>query len=311
MEKIGTGPKYKKSLGFGKPKGGGKSTFYFHADQPLLVLNYDGGDPGKPPGISSDDIWIQNYPIDKIDIKPGSSDWKRSKDQGNMIIQDIVDIVNQMSKTSNEELVLTDWWNAGGDMTIKAKMPRPKSITLDGMVVLNNAILDWLMADSTWNINDAVDAGKKVQQFYGERLDRLNKLIRWLVQLPCNINFVTWEKDETKKGPDDTMPQPTGKKVPDIGGKLDQLAPGAVDACLYFYSERAQDGIVHYYATTKPTKSVDIIGVRGTRYGLPGLVDVTIGIPENKLSAKMTIGNPAYINPWDRVWGKMEEITPK
>lgn len=305
MKQILTGEQRpKKSLSFADPKQG-KSSFHYHATQPLLSLNYDGGDPGLPPGVG-DQVWVQNYPPDLIEVSSSTSQWKRSGKVGAMIIQDIVDVRDQVMNGA-DELILTDWMNCGGDKSIKAHMPRPASVLADGLVVLNQQVLNWLMADPSWNIKDPRGAGKNVQAFYGDRLDRMNLILRWLLALPINVSLCTWATQEYKKGPNDAESKPTGKKIPDIGGKLDQWGPGAVDACLFHYSE-LRNGLARYFVSTKSTNSTEIVGVRGARYGLPEIVDVTIGIPENKLPPAMTVGNPAYVNPWNRVWGSAQLV---
>lgn len=287
MHKIdSTENNYKKVLEFGPPKGGGKSTFSLYAPQPILILNYDGGNPQLPPGIEGKDVYVQNYPASEQEVRPDNHNWVKSKSVGGFMIQDILDVRNQLV-TNKEVIKVRDWFQK-----VEHEIPRPATVILDGLVAFNTALLDWLMANE--GMKSTGDAGKDALKFWGQRLDKMNTLFRFLLPLPANIILITWETEEMVRKAGDNQAQATGVKMPDIGGKMDKWAAGMVDATLYCYSQKLQDG-THYYVCTKPNNLVKCVGVRG-RYDLPEAVDVTVSP-----AAATTKG---FVSPWEKVWGK-------
>lgn len=272
-------------LGFGQPKCG-KTSFSLTAPQPILVLNFDGGVPGLPPGVSGSEIYIQNYPPADVNPDLKKSGWARSTTLGECMMQDILDVRNQLMKEGSS-LELNDWFKKE-----KVTIPRPQTVVLDGLVEFNQALLDWLMGRE--NMKDPSDAEGDALKFWGKRLDRFNNLLRFLLPTPVHKVLNTWDTAEMVKERGAKMAEPTGVRTPDIGGKLDAWAAGKVDASLYFYTEKRADG-VHHFVCTKPNAKVKCVGVR-SRFDLPEQVDITINLKE--------VGTAAYLSPWERVWGK-------
>lgn len=271
---------WKALMGFAGPKNG-KSTLAFYAPQPIVVLNYDGGNPGIPPGVQGRDIYIQNYPVAENEVDPSNAKWSRSGEVGAQVIKDILDVRNTLVSEA-DELELMDWYT----MT-PFKMPRPKTVILDGLVQFNNILLDWLMASE--KMKDTADARQDALKFWSMRLSRMNTLFRFILPLPCNKVFNTWATDEMEGT--GANRKPTGVVIPDIGGKMNDWAAGIVDASLYFFTERANNR-TKYYVCTKPNASVKCVGVRG-RYDLPDVLDITIDPARPK-------------NLWDELWNHTE-----
>lgn len=275
---------WKAVLGFAPPKCG-KSTFALYAPQPILVLNYDGGNPAAPPGAGNE-IYIQDYPVAETEIDPKNAKWSRTNQVGAQMIQDIIDVRNTLI-TDAKELTLNDW-HTGEKFT----MPRPMTVVLDGLVQFNTALMDWLMFSK--NYKDTYDAGADVIKFWGMRLDRMNTLFRYILPLPCHKVLNTWQTDEKEGG--GVNAKHTGNVIPDIGGKMNDWSAGMVDASLYFFTEKINNQ-TKYYVCTKPTSNVKCLGVRG-RYDLPDSIDITLDTKNPK-------------NPWERVWGVAKETETK
>lgn len=288
MQKVEEQSYWKSELGFGMPKTG-KSTLPLTADQPILVLNFDNGFTFAPPGCGKE-IWVQNYP--PAEIKPDKDKnlaWDRPLNVAHAMAGDIISVRNQMMKMT-PEIELKD--HMTGE-TIK--IPRPKTLILDGLVQVNNAIVDWILRDN----NQREVGGDGLKSIWGPRLDKFNKMLGFIMPIPeCHRCMNTWATDEMIKPKGAVMAEKTGVKIPDIGGKLDDWGPGMVDACLYFYTETENIGgniVTKHYVQTKQSANVKCVGVRG-RFDLPSRVDITINPAE--------VGKPGYLSPWERVWGK-------
>src|SRR6185436_2175957 len=122
-------------LGFGQPKCG-KTSFALTAPQPILVLNFDGGVPGLPPGVNGSEVYIQNYPPAEVNPDLTKSGWARSTVLGQAMMQDILDVRNQLMAGATE-LNMTDHFTKQ-----VVQIPRPQTIVLDGLVEFNQALLD-------------------------------------------------------------------------------------------------------------------------------------------------------------------------
>jgi hypothetical protein len=123
-----------------------------------------------------------------------------------------------------------------------------------------------------------------------KRLETTRSLLHMILPLPANIILVGWETPEVINN------QPTGRIIPDIGGKLDNLIPGKVDASLRCFAKYDPQG-TRYFVQTQPDGIREWIGIRGA-YHLPKEIDVTIG-PR----AFLPKPGQAPQTPWEKVFG--------
>ncbi len=252
-----------KWLSFGPPKGSGKSTFAMTAPGTKLVLQYDLGSSTFPPGVDPGQIWVQNYPdLDSKGLKTASDKWARSKETYGKVVTDL-DAIVQAFTQNKTEIVLHD----------QSKVPLPDTLILDGLVRLDNIIVDGFCAIN--NISDPGDmldsrgkVGGGTQKFWGRRLSVFNKLFSLVISLPCHVGAITWE--DVKMNQDDRGQLQVLSREPDIGGKLNVWGPGMFDACIYHYPQAGK-----YWVRTQPTSEIQRISIRNT-YNIPPVVDVTI-----------------------------------
>lgn len=267
----------------GPPKGAGKSTIAASFPTPSIILNFDGGRVTIPPGVDRSKIYVRNYPSVDFGLwNESSTSWKRPLNVGKLIIQDLKEIGMGLWRGEPIKLV--------GE---EEPWPCPTTLVLDGWVELSNHIMNWLLGSNQkadpedWGRGEGVDALK----FWGKRLNKLETILAGVVPYPCNIVICTWTMPELKsvknmKGQTESVP--TGRLIPDMGGKLAVRGPGKVDSAIYAYSTRENDG-THYWVQTKPDGvKVDWVGVRDS-YGRVDPIDVTIG--------------PDKILPYQRIWG--------
>lgn len=270
-------PKTKKLklLGWGPPKGSGKTTFYISQPGVILDLQYDLGSTTIPPGKNPADIYVQTYPdpgVDEKDFKNilSSDKWKRSKVVYENVMKDLLSIV-QAFREHKSEITLYDG----------SVVPIPDTIILDGGTRLDQILIDAFCAfNNITDPGDALDSKGKIGggtiKFYGKRLTSLNKAFTWVMSLDCNVSYITWEDEKI------FYDQASGSttvvsKTPDIGGKLNNLGPGIFDASLYHYNNNGR-----FMVRTKPTNIIQKVGVRDN-YTLPETVDVTMDAKDMSL----------------------------
>jgi len=254
-----------KWLSFGPPKGSGKSTFAMTAPGKKLVLQYDLGSSTFPPGTNPEDFWIQTYPdLDSKGMERGktSDKWGRSKEIYTKVVTDL-DAVVQAFAQGKQEIELHD----------KSKVPLPDTLILDGLVRLDNIIVDGFCAiNNIADPGDMMDARGKVgggtQKFWGRRLSVFNRLFTLTISLPCHVGAITWEDVKTSMNERGQL-EVIGRE-PDIGGKLNVWGPGMFDACIYHYPAGGR-----YMVRTQPTTEISRINVRNV-YNLDPVIDVTI-----------------------------------
>src|SRR5690242_17089178 len=154
-----------KWLSFGAPKGSGKSTFGMTAPGKKLIFQYDLGSSTFPPGVDPSEIWIQTYPdLDATGLKAASDKWNRSKVVYEKVVKDMDALVQAFTK-QQPEIQLHDG----------SSVPLPDTLILDGLVRLDNIIVDGFCAIN--NISDPGDmldsrgkVGGGTQKFWGRRL---------------------------------------------------------------------------------------------------------------------------------------------
>lgn len=250
-----------KCLGFGEPKGSGKTTFYSTMPQPLLVLQFDLGSVTLPPGVDPNGVFIQDYPDNTV-VDLSANGLKRKREIGDKVAKDFVALLDSF-KGNGEVVKLSDGTSC----------PRPASLFIDGAVRLDEIFIDLICAIN--NINDPTDmpsrsgyAGGGTQKFYSDRLNRLKKLFAMVISLPINVAMATWSDLKEKR---DNQGNVTERRIePDLGGKLNILGPGMFDSSLYHFHEAGK-----FLVRTKPTPEIGRLGVRG-RYDLEPVIDVTI-----------------------------------
>lgn len=270
-----------KYVSFGAPKGGGKTTLAMTAPGTKLVLQYDLGSTSIPPGVDPKSVYVQTYPdSDHSGLKKDSDKWTRGKKVYGEVITDIDNVITAFEKKASE-VVMHDG----------TKVPLPEVLILDGLVRLDNIIVDGFCAIN--NISDPGDAldskgkvGGGVQKFWGRRLSNINKLFGLAVSLPIHVAALTWESIyELKDAQGNVVSR---KRTPDIGGRLDVWGPGMFDGCIYQYSEAGR-----FYVRTQSTGEIERLGIRDCYNALP-VYDVTID------SAK-----PGEPLPFEKVFGKL------
>lgn len=271
----------RKVVGFGKPKGSGKTTFYLTGRKPLLVLQFDLGSVTMPPGVDPNTVFIQDYP-DDVFVDLSAASVKRRRELGERVAKDL--------------LAILEGFKAGGE-TIKlgdgSTIPRPEALLIDGAVRLDEIMIDMICAIN--GINDPSDMPSKTgnigggtMKFYNDRLNRLRKLFTMVISLPIDVYMATWEDAKHKRDAQGNITSSIYE--PDLGGKLNILGPGMFDSCLYHYHEAGR-----YMVRTKPTSEIGLVGVRG-RYDLPPTIDVTID-PKDK----------SGLSPYEKVFGRVQK----
>lgn len=272
-----------KWLSYGPPKGSGKSTFAMTAPGKKLVLQYDLGASTFPPGTNPADFWVQTYPDhDAAGIKSGSDKWNRTKVTYGAVVTDLNNVVEAFNKKA-DEITLFDG----------SKVPLPDTLILDGLVRLDNIIVDGFCAiNNISDPGDALDSRGKVgggtQKFWGRRLSVFNKLFSLAISLPCHVGAITWE--DVKTTMDDRGQMQVLSRDPDVGGKLNVWSPGLFDGCFYHCNLNNR-----FMVRTAPTSEITRVGLRNT-YGLDALIDVTID-PKK-------LGDKDYLPPFNRVFDK-------
>jgi AAA domain-containing protein len=257
-------------LNMGLPKSG-KSTFAYSAPTPILSFNYDGGSPAAPPGVDASKIFVQNYPIPEQQVNDDSDKWERVSNVAKQIINDIKEV--NLAFREKRPIQIRDC-QTGETVSIGL----PATIILDGCVELYDHIGYWVLA-----VNKKRDFTEFANKFegYGKRLDVLKRLYNMILPLPCVKIFNTWEK---VTDPD----SPTSDIVPDLGGKMDTIGPGKVDAVVRCYTANGK-----YLIDTRPNGRAKCLGVRGV-YNLPTTIDVTLS--GNGSNHKQS-------TPWQLLWG--------
>lgn len=253
---------HNKLLLWGAPKGAGKSTLSMYALTPGLVLQYDIGNPVVPPGVDPAQWFVKVYPAADAGIVYNTDRWQRAANVGEAIIKDLTAI--RAAYNANATELLLDG----------ISMPLPASIVMDGLSSMASHILDWILA-----VNKVTDPDdfKNTYKAWSKRLQTLSTLYNSILPLPCNVLMTTWEQPVMRdivnsKGDRESIK--TAGVEPNIGGALDNLTPGKVDASLYCYSEATPTG-VKYMVRTRPSALVKACGVRDG-YKLADTVDVTI-----------------------------------
>lgn len=263
---------HRRVVAFGAAKSAGKTTFAVSAPGNKILLKYEPGIVSIPPGVDPKTLWVVEYPFDYEELTVKSDKWKRNKEAGQKIMEDIEEI-NLAFRESRD--VKLDGVTA----------PLPDTIIMDGGTMLHDALVSWLCA-----VNGVSDPGEfkgdsgRANKYYiwGKRMQFVMAVIRKVFKLPCNSILTAWEtSDKNAEGE-------FRERWPDIGGKLDYRATGMGDAGVYCYSERVVSG-TKFMLRTVSDGVVKGIGVRG-RYGLSEVIDVTI-------DAK----NP--VMPWEKLWG--------
>jgi len=273
-----------KWLSFGPPKGSGKSTFAMTAPGKKLVLQYDLGASTFPPGTNPEDFWIQTYPdSDRTALQQGatSDKWTRSKDVYTKVVKDL-DAVVEAFNSNKQEIKLHD----------DSIVPLPDTLILDGLVRLDNIIVDGFCAiNNIKDPGDAMDsrgkAGGGTQKFWGRRLSVFNKMFSLVISLPCHVGALTWE--DVKTSMDDRGSLQVVSRDPDVGGKLNVWSPGLFDGCFYHYSQGGK-----FFVRTQPTSEITRVGLRNC-YGVDPVIDVTIDPTKPNLPL-----------PFNRVFDKAE-----
>ena len=260
---------HRKVLLVGRPKSAGKTTFATSAPGPILLLNYDhAGVISTFPG--GKDIHVRSYPSADPDINLDSDKWVRPTSTGKKILSDIRAI--RAGFESKKDIDFGD-----GE-----QLPLPTTLILDGMSEMTATIVDWILAMN--KKQDADDFNNKFA-LWQKRMTQLRILMNICIPLPCNVILTAHEDKEIVND------NPTGKIIPDLGGKLDNMVPGKVDSSLRLFTKYANNK-VSYYVQTKPDAIREWIGVRN-RYDLLQEIDVTID-PKHPVS------------PWQTVFGKEE-----
>lgn len=268
----------RKCLGFGPPKGAGKTTFYLNMPQPLLDFQFDLGSVTVPPGVDASGIYVQDY-VDDTVVDLSTSTVKRRREVGDKLAKDLVALLDSF-KSGRDIVTLSDG----------TRCPKPASLLLDGATRMDEIIVDLIcaingIADPTDMPSKSGNAGGGTMKFYGDRLNRLKKLFSMVISLPINVALTTWEDVQVKK---DSQGNITSRIIePDLGGKLNLIGPGYFDSSLYHFFDAGM-----YKVRTKPTPEIGKIGVRGA-YNLESVIDVTI--------------KPGAMNPYERVFGNVKK----
>lgn len=248
----------------GDAKSAGKTTFAMTGPGKKLHLAYDGGEPPAGiPGVDEGQVWTVQYSPSLQEVNPLSDKWKRPRNVGEEIFNDVQAIRNAFVKGEQEISF------ANG-----ASCPLPDLLILDGITEMTTHILDWILA-----VNGKADTDDFENNFFPwrKRLDLTRGLVNMLSPMPCHIALVAWETrqmETTKDGRGRPVQVPTGRYVPDGGGKLDEWLPGKMYSAVRCYAEY-QNNLVRHYVQLKSDGIRKWIGVRG-RYDDIKAVDVTL-----------------------------------
>jgi hypothetical protein len=236
------------------------------------------------PGVDPESVRVRCYSPALPEAVLGTDRWKRPTNTGEEIIKDIIEIrrayLEQRPINFGDALV-TDL--AGEDYTGK-DIALPDTIILDGMTEMPQIIVDWILG-----VNKKIEASDFTGEsgatnkyiLWQKRATTVRDLLHMIIPLPANVILIGWEIAEVVND------RPTGKIVPDIGGKLDNLLPGKVDAALRCYA-RYDGSSPRYMVQCAPDGVREWVGVRGI-YGGAREVDVTLA--------------PGKALPWERVFG--------
>ncbi len=274
------GPTRKVFLG-GAPKSAGKTTFAMTAPGKKLILQYDLGNPTIPPGVDPSSCWFRSYPPEAprmVDPKGEYTDkWQKPTNVGKSILADIDAVVqgflHSLSSSAPPMITFPDGESC----------PLPDVLILDGMTELATTITEGVLG-----MNKKMEADDFSNNFalWQKRLTIMRGILHQLIPLPCSVILIGWEIAETETI--NRQQQKTGKVVPDIGGKLDNMLPGKCDAALRCYSTSAGKE-QEFWVQTQSDGIRDWVGIRG-QYNLSPKVNVTI------------TGKPGEKSPWERVF---------
>ena len=255
----------------GKPKSAGKTTLALTAPGEKLLFSFDLGNPPIPPGVDPTTVWVRQYAPSAPGVKVDSDQWIRSVNVGSQIITDLDEV--RSAFLGGRPIVLD------GQV-----VPLPQSLILDGLTEWQAITLDWVLG-----VNRKTDPEDFANRYtaWGKRLHIMRTLLNMTVPLPCNVTLIAWEVAELT--PDG---KPTGKIIPDVGGRLDNMTPGKVDAALRCFA-KFQEGKTRFFVQTKPDGIRDWLGVRGA-YGGESEIEVTVTGPRK----------PGAPTPWEQVFGR-------
>lgn len=264
-----------KCLGFGEPKGAGKTTFYLTAPLPILDLQFDLGSVTIPPGVDKNLVFVEDY-LDTAAVDLSLKSVKRQRLLGDKLAKDLMCLLESF-KNGTDIVKLSD-----GNTC-----PKPKSLLLDGGERLDQILIDLICAIN--GINDPSEmpnksgTGVNSLAFYNDRLNRLRKLFTMVISLPINVNMTTWADIQFKKDASGNILSKTME--PALGGKLNIVGPGMFDSCIYHYHDAGK-----YLVRTKPSPEIGRLGIRDDYRKDITIIDVTIDLDGKKPS------------PYDRVF---------
>ena len=278
----------------GRPKAAGKTTFAMTAPGRKLVLQYDLGNPLVPPGVDASQCWARSYAPASPDVQLKTDRWAHATNVGEAVLRDAMAVreaflaattvpfdIKHPSSTREAFLAAAPIRFPDGE-----EVPLPDVLILDGMTELPSIMIDWILGvNKKFEADDFLGEGGRPNYFklWQKRLEVMRSLLHMLIPLPCSVVLIGWEAEEMVAN------ARTGKMLPDIGGKLDNLIPGKVDAALRCYAK--SDG---FFVQMKPDGVREWIGIRGDFDGRKE-VDVTIHPGKKEPS------------PWERVFGLGKE----
>lgn len=257
-----------KGLGFGEPKGAGKTTFYLTAPLPILDLQFDLGSITIPPGVNRDMVYVQDYPDDTI-VDLSTNTVKRKREVGDKVAKDLVALLESF-KNGTDIVKLSDGTTC----------PKPKSLLLDGGERLDQILIDLICAingitDPTLMPSKNGNIGGGTMAFYSDRLNRLRKLFSMVISLPINVHMTTWADIQVQKDKGGNVISKTME--PALGGKLNIVGAGMFDSCIYHYHDAGK-----YLVRTKPTSEIARLGIRDDYRKDISVIDVTIDLEGKK-----------------------------
>lgn len=265
----------------GYPKGSGKSTAAMSAPGNKLLLQYDLGSPTLPPGVDPETVFVRVYPPAMTEVKLDSDKWKRPKNVGAEIIEDIFKV--------REAVIAGVPPVVGGETMPWPLRPGLDSIILDGFVQKMQHVLDWVLA---------VNAKANPEDFenkytaWGKRLNQERIMLDMILPLPVNVVITTWiaaEKETRVFGNGKAVEVDTGRVMPDLGGKLNIWGPGKMDTAFYLFSRKSLKDGLRFMAKVKPDENFTWVGSRNN-YDEKSEVDLTISEKDKSL-------------PWARLFG--------
>lgn len=254
----------------GRPKSAGKTTFAMSAPGRKMVFQYDLGSAVIPPGVDPATVAYKNYEAADVNMDLTTDRWKRPQNVGEDIIKDVQ--------------ALKDGFRKGGPIILDgSEHELPDTIILDGLTEMTSIIVDWILAvNKKVEPEDFIGASGNANNYklWMKRKEVMRTIFHSVIPLPANVIMIAWEAPEMKDQ------KATGAILPDIGGALDNMVSGKVDAALRCYA--SYQGAPKYLVQTQPDGIREWVGVRGA-FGLASPIDVTI-TPANKTL------------PWDRVF---------